>query len=100
MKLSPLLYPFNGVNPHSIIIADNASVHHVEGVTELLENLGVQIYFLPPYTPDFNPIEELFPKVKLTLRANEHLQEDLESLLLTSFLSIPPENWISHAGYH
>ncbi len=102
-KLSPLLHPFDGVNPQSVIIADNASIHHVDGVAELLESLGVLLYFLPPYSPDFNPIEELFSKVKLSLRANEHLQEDLETLLLMAFLSVTPEDckaWISHAGYY
>ena len=53
-----------GLNPRSVIIMDNASIHHVEGITKFLEDLGVLVYFLPPYSPDYNPIEELFSKVK------------------------------------
>ena len=101
-KLSPLLHPFNGTNPNSIIVMDNAAIHHVDGVVELLENLGVLIYFLSPYSPDLNPIEELFSKVKSSLRANEHIHEDLETLLLMAFSSVTPEDcqgWIRHAGY-
>ena len=55
LKRSPVLQPFNGVNPNSIIIMDNATIHHVHGVVELLESLGVLVYFLPPYSPDLNP---------------------------------------------
>ena len=103
-KLSPVLQPFNGVNPNSIIIMDNATIHHVDGVVELLESLGVLVYFLPPYSPDLNPIEELFSKIKAYLRANEHtIHEDLESLLLMAFTSVTAqdcEGWIRHAGYH
>ncbi len=40
------LHPFNGTNPHSIIVMDNASIHHVQDVVELLQNLGVLVYFL------------------------------------------------------
>jgi transposase len=62
-KLSPVLAPFNGINPNSIIIMDNATIHHVDGVAELLESLvGVLVYFLQPYSPDLN----CFPKLKLT----------------------------------
>ena len=102
-KLSPVLQPFNGVNPNSIIIMDNATIHHVDGVVELLESLGVLVYFLPPYSPDLNPIEELFSKIKAYLRANEHsIQEDLECLLLMAFSSVTAQDcqgWIRHAGY-
>ena len=56
-KLQPL--NFNGSKPHSIVIMDNATIHHVQHV-QTLEGLGVLIYFLPPYSPDLNPIENCF----------------------------------------
>lgn len=103
-KLSPVLQPFNGANPNSIIIMDNATIHHVDGVVELLESLGVLVYFLPPYSPDLNPIEELFSKIKSYLRANEHtIHKDLETLLLMAFSSVTAgdcQGWIRHAGYY
>lgn len=101
-KLVTRLHPFNGSNPHSIIVMDNASIHKVEGVVELLEGLGLIVYFLPPYSPDYNPIEELFAKVKSILKANEHIMENFETLLLSAFSVVTPtdcKGWIRHAGY-
>ena len=52
--------PFNGSNPRSIIIMDNASIHHVEDVVHLIEQqIQAKIIFLPPYSPDLNPTEFL-----------------------------------------
>ena len=56
--------PFNGVNKHSVVVLDNCSVHHMEGVVAMIEEAGAIVHFLPPYSPDFNPIEETFAKVK------------------------------------
>ena len=99
-KLNPLLQLFNGANANSIIVMDNATIHHVDGVVELLENLGILVYFLPPYSPDLNPIE-LFSEIKSYLQANEHtVHEDLETLLLMTFSSATAEDcqgWIRHA---
>lgn len=68
-KLSPLLNPFNGTNLQSILIMDNAAIHYTENVCKLLEDLGVLIYiyiYLPPYSQDLNPIEELFCKSQIS----------------------------------
>ena len=69
--LVPILQPFNGTNDRSIVVMDNASIHHVERVVTTIQNTGALVRFLPPYSPDFNPIEELFSKVKAYLKANE-----------------------------
>ena len=62
--LVPLVQPFNWINPHSVIIMDNASIHHVQAVTDLVENqMGARLLFLPPYSPDLNPAEEVFSKM-------------------------------------
>ncbi len=62
--LLPTLQPFNWINPHSVVIMDNASIHHVEGVTDLIEvQAGAWLILLPPYSPDLNPIEEIFSRV-------------------------------------
>ena len=50
---------------------DNASIHHVEEVVDMIRASGALIRFLPPYSPDLNPIEEAFSKVKSFLRDNE-----------------------------
>ena len=50
---------------------DNASIHHVDRVVRSIPNTGALIRFLPPYSPDYNPLEESFSKVKSFIRANE-----------------------------
>ncbi len=51
-----------------IVVMDNLSVHKSKWVRELIEDRGCQLWLLPAYSPDFNPIEEAFPKVKGLLR--------------------------------
>jgi len=46
------------------MIMDNASIHHVDPVVELITAAGALVRFLPPYSPDLNPIEEVFAEVK------------------------------------
>ena len=55
--LLPILNPFNGVNQHSVVMVDNASIHHVDVVQDLIEGAGAQLILLPPYLPDLNPVE-------------------------------------------
>ena len=62
--LLPLVLPYNGSNPRSIVIMDNAAIHHVHQNVGLIENVGAKLIFLPPYSPDLNPIEIVFSKVK------------------------------------
>ena len=52
----PLLLPFNGVNPHSVVLMDNASFHHTDRVVSLIQSTGALVHFIPP---DPNPIEGL-----------------------------------------
>lgn len=49
--------PFDGSNPHSIVVLDNASVRHVDGIADIIQGCGALVMYLPPYSPDFNPIE-------------------------------------------
>ena len=103
--LLPKLSPFNGENAKSVVIMDNASVHHVDSVVETFQQLGVLIHFLPPYSPDLNPIEESFSKLKSVMWANEQLLDsglDIEALILTGLSSITSDDciaWINNAGY-
>ncbi|XP_068697446.1 uncharacterized protein [Montipora foliosa] len=57
-EIVPLLNPHNRRNAHSVILSDNHAVHHVSEVEELIYGAGALLRFLPPYSPDFNPIEE------------------------------------------
>ena len=67
-SLLPNLCPFNGTNPHSVVVMDNCSIHHVERVIKLTESTGSLVVFLPPYSPDLNPIELAFAHVRRTLK--------------------------------
>lgn len=106
LHLLPHLMPFNGINPHSVVILDNCSIHHTPFITRMIEDAGSLVHFLPPYSPDFNPIEEAFSKVKTNLRTVASDMgdiDDVECLLLGSFATITPkdcEGWISHSGIY
>ena len=65
------LMPFNGMNPNSVLILDNCSVHHVDEVHQALNDCGVITHYLPPYSPDYNPIELAFSKVKYIIKSME-----------------------------
>lgn len=54
--------------PDSIVVMDNLSVHKVPRIVTLCEQAGIAVRFLPPYSPDFNPIEPMWSKVKACLR--------------------------------
>ena len=45
------------LHPRDIVVADNLPAHHVDGVRELIAAAGAELWYLPPYSPDFNPIE-------------------------------------------
>lgn len=61
--LAPQLHPGDGV------IMDNLATHKVAGVREAIEGTGARLLYLPPYSPDFNPMENLWSKVKQILRS-------------------------------
>ena len=96
-QLLPTLMTFNGTNPSSVVIMDNCSVHHVSGVTDSIEEVGALVHYLPPYSPDYNPIEMLFSKVKSSLRALELEMNcsDIETILLAAFSTVTTEDCIS-----
>ena len=50
---------------------DNASIHHLERIEEFITGVGARLLFLPPYSPDLMPLEEVFSKVKSILKAND-----------------------------
>ena len=71
---NPILQPFNWMNPLSVVIMDNASIHHVEGVKRLIEDqAGSRLLFSPPYSPDLNPTEEGFSQVTGIMKENDAL---------------------------
>ncbi len=106
-KLLPHLLPFDGKNPHSVVVMDNASIHHVDGIAKTIADAGALLIFLPPYSPDYNPIEETFSKVKTSIKAYEQELEmgctSIKDLVLLAFAQITQTdcyNWINHCGIY
>lgn len=106
--LLPNLLPFDGINGRSVVILDNATIHHVAEVEALIEETGAILIYLPPYSPDLNPIEECFSKVKGILRENDALiqianDSEIQDIILGAFSSITVDDcqqWIEHCGYN
>ena len=98
--------PFDGYNPHSIVVIDNCSIHHVQGIKTMIEEVGALLLFLPPYSPDLNPIEEAFSKVKCILRQMDKEAkscDDPEELVLRAFSTITARDctqWINDSGIY
>ena len=85
------------------IVMDNLSAHKGERVRELVEARGCEVLFLPPYSPDFSPIEEAFSKLKALLRrAQARTKETLVAAIGLALDAITPEDargWFGHCGY-
>lgn len=87
-SLKPKVLPFNGTNPRSVIILDNCAIHHVDEVTQLLQETGALVNWLPPYSPDMNPIEEAFSKAKAMMKAMENEMQaidDIDTIVYSAF---------------
>jgi transposase len=86
-----------------IVICDNLSSHKSSEVREALQAVGADIAYLPPYSPDLNPIEMVFSKIKAYLRANP--SESLEKIILSlpesldSFSETICSKLLTHACY-
>ncbi len=86
-----------------IIIMDNLSAHKTDRVSELIERQGCELLYLPPYSPDLNPIEEAFSKIKGLLRkAEARSREVLVEVMGQALSAINGQDacgFIEHAGY-
>jgi transposase len=86
-----------------IVVMDNLPAHKVSGVRQAIEDAGAQLLYLPPYSPDFNPIEMAFSKLKALLRkAAARTVDDLWETVaetLTSFTKDECTNYFVAAGY-
>ena len=86
-----------------VVVLDNLSAHKVRGVREAISKAGATLLYLPPYSPDFNPIEQAFAKLKALLRkAAARTVDALESAIamaLEAFSAEECANYFTHAGY-
>jgi transposase len=73
--LENVLLPKCGKYPakNSVIVMDNATIHHSERIPQLCADAGVKLVYLPPYSPDYNPIEEFFSELKAFVKKSWRL---------------------------
>ena len=87
-----------------IVVLDNLGAHKSERARKLIEGRGCQLLFLPPYSPDFNPIEEAFSKIKGALRkAQARTREALIEALGVAISAVTARDargYFEHGGYH
>lgn len=91
------------LRPGDVVVLDNLAVHKQPDVRAAIEARGGLLRFLPPYSPDFNPIEQAFAKLKAFLRAARPRTFDHVNALVAAALTLyrPAEcaNYIRHCGY-
>jgi transposase len=89
--------------PGDIVVMDNLAAHKVSGIREAIEAAGARVLYLPPYSPDLNPIEQLFAKLKALLR--KAAKRTIPALwaaighLLDEFPADECSRYLAHAGY-
>ena len=95
--LVPKLRPFN------VVLLDNVSFHHNKEAIKSIRSMGAKVKFLPPYSPDLDPLEECFSKVKSILRKiGPRTKDALQSAYKKAIMSISKadvKGWYTHAGY-
>jgi transposase len=91
------------LQPGDVVVMDNLSAHKVAGIRELIEASHAQLLYLPPYSPDLNPIEKAWSKFKQFLRAAKARSTDaLDQAISDALKTITAENaeaWFQHCGY-
>lgn len=91
------------LKPGDIVVMDNLSSHKVAGVREAIEGVGATLVYLPPYSPDLNPIEQVFSKIKHEIRKREPRTKPACDAMcgecLDWFNETECRNYLRHAGY-
>jgi transposase len=90
------------LRPGDVVVMDNLSAHKVAGIGELIQAAGAELLYLPPYSPDLNPIEKAWAKLKQLLRSTKaRTAEALDQAIAELLPQITPQNalaWFRHAG--
>jgi transposase len=91
------------LRPKDIVVMDNLAAHKDAGVIAAIEAAGATVCFLPPYSPDLNPIEKMWSKVKEILRSAKartaHALLDAVGTALRAVTFNDAEGWFAHCGY-
>jgi transposase len=92
------------LRPGDIVILDNLRLHKAPRIEQLIHAVGAQIKFLPPYSPDLNPIEQLFAKFKQLLRSAAkrtliELWDHISNIICSAFSARECSNYFTNSGY-
>jgi transposase len=91
------------LQPGQVVVLDNLSAHKAASIRQALAARGCDLLFLPPYSPDFTPIEQAFSKIKAILRGlGARTREALQEAVCLAVDAITPDDataWFTHAGY-
>ncbi len=86
-----------------VIVLDNLGAHRASRIEEIARSCGARVIWLPPYSPDFSPIELMWSKVKAYLKkVKARTQTELEKAIAAALLTITESdclNWFRHCGY-
>ena len=86
-----------------VVIMDNLSSHKVKGLKEIVEERGARIEYLPPYSPDLNPVENMWSKIKAQLRhVKKRCQDALIEAVGAALKTVSAQDaqgWFKHCGY-
>ena len=86
-----------------VVVLDGLGAHRTEKVRELVQSRGADLVFLPSYSPDLNPIEEAFSKIKgIVRKVGARTREELVEAIGRALAAVTPEDaagWFAHAGY-
>jgi transposase len=92
-----------GLQPDDVVILDNLATHQVAGVKEAIQAAGARLAYLPPYSPDFTPIENLWSKVKQAIKSREpRTARQLLKAMDAAFATVTPADchgFFLNAGY-
>jgi transposase len=85
------------LKPYDILIMDCLSTHKMNIISDMVESIGANVLYLPPYSPDFNPIETVFSQVKSDLKKLKARSVlDLCDAISSAFYSITPQQSVNH----
>ena len=102
--LIPVMLQFDGSSPRSVLVMDNCIIHHMSPVLQTLCDAGIIPMFIPPYSPNLNPAEELFSFVKHYLKAHDlQVVDNPKPIIKAAFDSVTTQDyhgWIHHCGYY
>jgi len=100
----PALTPFPG--ERSVVVVDGAQIHNQGALNEAVEAVGARLLVLPPYSPEYDPVEHVFSKVKHLVRRMGHWLVDngvsAYDMLDACFAQVRPEDcmgWVRRCGY-